>query len=68
MASGRLRLQLLGFSLDQLGLFLDLLAVFPHPQDFALGLQNIVLELFHPLLVLPLALLVAGIPSPVQHR
>ena len=61
MASGGLRLQLLGF-------FLDLLAV-------ALDLLDLALQLFHPQFVLHLALLVlhhaqlvAGIPSPVEHR
>ena len=68
MASGRLRLQLHGFFLDQLDFVLDqlrslfaLLAVAPHSQDCAL-------ELFHPLLVLHLPLLVTGIASPVEHR
>ena len=68
MASGRLRLQLLGF-------FLDPLAVVPHPQDFALNMLHslfapldLVRELFHPPFVLHLALLLAGIATPIQHR
>jgi hypothetical protein len=75
--------------IEQLDFFLDLLSVAPHSQDFFLDqlrslsaplaaaphLQDVALELFHPLLVLqhPLlvlhhALLVAGIPSPIQRR
>ncbi len=65
---GALLPQPLGVFLDQLGVVLDLLgfsrdplAVSPHPQDFFL-------ELFHPPFVLHLALLVAGIPMPVERR
>jgi hypothetical protein len=47
---GKVLPQLLGYSLDQLGLS-------PHPQDA-------VLELFHPLFVLRHARLDIGIPSP----
>jgi hypothetical protein len=53
--------QLLGFLPQLLGFVLDPLAVVPHLQDF-------VLELFHPPFVLHLALLVTGIPSPVERR
>jgi hypothetical protein len=67
-ALGVLQPQLLGFFLDPLAvvphlqnIVLDPLSVSPHPQD-------VVLELFHPPFVLHLALLVAGIPSPVEHR
>jgi len=61
MASGRLRLQLLGF-------LLDLLAVFLHPQDFALDLLR---SLFAPLDRHQIGadpLLVTGIASPVESR
>ena len=61
MASGRLRLQLLGFFLDQLGIFLELLRSLFDPHD-------LVRELFHPPFVLHLALLLAGIATPIQHR
>ncbi len=44
-----------------LGFVLDPLAVVPHLQDF-------VRKLFHPPFVLHLALLVSGIPSPVERR
>ena len=60
MASGRLRLQLLGF-------FLDPLAVVPHPQDFALNMLHF---FFAPLDREPIvahAQLVAGIPSSVEQ-
>jgi hypothetical protein len=60
MASGRLRLQLLDFFLDQLGIFLELLRSLFAPLD-------LVRELFHPLLVQHDAQLVAGIPSPVEQ-
>jgi hypothetical protein len=75
MASGRLRLQLLGFFLDLLGIFLYPLAVVPHPQDFALDLLRSLFApldrdpiFVHPLLVLHHALLVAGILTPVERR
>ena len=58
---GVLAPQLLGFFLDLLGFALDLLAVAPHAQDFTL-------ELLHPPFALHLALLVAGIASPIEHR
>jgi hypothetical protein len=61
MASGRLRLQQLCFFFDQQDFALDSLAVAPHPQDF-------VLELFHLPFVPQLALLVIGIPTPIQRR
>ena len=62
MASGRLRLQLLGF-------LLDLLAVVLHPQDFALDLLR---SLFAPLdrhqIGADPLLVTAGIASPVESR
>ncbi len=61
MASGRLRLQLLCFFLDQL-------AVVPYPQDFALYLLR---SLFAPLdrdLIFAHPLLVTGIATPVERR
>ncbi|MFM9100142.1 MAG: hypothetical protein ACKOPS_01905, partial [Cyanobium sp.] len=58
-----------------LDFFLDLLSVAPHPQDFALDqLHSLFAPLdrdpigVHPLLVQHDALLVTGIPTPVQHR
>ena len=67
-ASGVLLPQLLGF-------FLDLLGLVPHLQDFSLELPRSLVDLPHPQLALPhppfvlhLALLVAWIATPVQHR
>ncbi|MFM1800035.1 MAG: hypothetical protein RLZZ117_2313 [Cyanobacteriota bacterium] len=60
-ASGVLLPQLLGF-------FLDLLGLVPHLQDFSLELPRSLIDLPHPPLVLHLALLVAWIATPVQHR
>jgi hypothetical protein len=68
MASGRLRLQLLGFFLDLLCIFLDQLAVVLYPQDFAIYLLR---SLFAPLdrdLIFAHPLLVTGIATPVQRR
>ena len=68
MASGRLRLQLLGFVLDLLrslvdllDLLLDLQSLLPLAQDRDLGLSRALLDQPHPLLV-------SGIPSPIEHR
>jgi hypothetical protein len=60
MASGRLRLQLLGF-------FLDPLAVGPHPQDFALNMLRSLFARLDRELIFAHAQLVAGIPSPVEQ-
>jgi hypothetical protein len=54
-------IELLDFFLDQLRSLFAPFSSAPHSQDFAL-------ELLHPLLVLHDALLVAGIPTPIQRR
>jgi hypothetical protein len=40
----------------------------PQPLGFSLDLQDFALELLHPRFVLHLALLVIGIPTPVERR
>jgi hypothetical protein len=61
MASGRLRLQLLGFVLDLLRSLVDLLDLLLDPQSLLPLVQNRDLGL-------SCALLVAGIPSPIERR
>jgi hypothetical protein len=61
-------IELLDFFLDQLRSLFAPFSSAPHSQDVALELFHPLLVLHLPLLVLNHALLVAGIPTPIQRR